>query len=461
MNAGVWLGIGLLSIGLGAIFSALFYSLHNLTRTRLEEIGARLSSAEARRRIELILEDPHGHAIATALPRVTCHMMSVIAAVFCVTRIRGVDAPQWLDVTLGTAASALAVWLFGLVIPSSVAKHAGEETIASWSRLVRVTYLASRPLTRLVSALDDAVGRLWGAPEDPKQAAQEEVLSAVQEGQDDGTFDEFERYTIESVLRFRDKTVQQIMTPRTEMESMALTNNLGEVTAQIRRTRHSRIPVHEGSVDKIVGIFYVKDLLKWLAGDKTRAGGPGGAFDFRKLLRPALFVPETKTVREVLTEMRDRKVHLAIVADEYGGTAGLVTIEDIVEQIIGDIRDEFEPTLGDEDPEIQVDAAKSSAEVDARLYIREVNAELREIGLELPESPDYDTVGGWVTVNLGRIPAPGEVLVMEPAQITVLEAEPTHVTRVRIEPAPAPPPQIDPATGVVNIRNGSAAPQQA
>ncbi|HLO40361.1 MAG TPA: hemolysin family protein [Phycisphaerales bacterium] len=445
MTAGLWLIVGLLSVAIGAIFSSLFYALHELSRNRLEELAQNLPGP-ARARVEAILEDPQGHSVATSLPRVVSHMLAVVAAVFFVTRLRGMEAPQWLEVTLGIFGASLIVWLFGLIIPSSIAKHAGEETILSWSRLVRCCYLLTAPFRGLVTVLDDLIGKMAGVPDDPQQAAQDQVLSVVQDAQDEGAFDEFEHDTIESVLRFRDKTVQQIMTPRTEMEAMALTDNLGEVTAQIRRTRHSRIPVYEGNPDHIVGIFYVKDLLKWLAGDKTRAGG---AFDFRKLVRPALFIPETKTVREALTDMRQRKVHLAIVADEYGGTAGLVTIEDIVEQIIGDIRDEFEPAIAGDDADISVDHTTRSAEVDARLYIREVNAQLKDLAVELPESPDYDTVGGYVTVTLGRIPQPGEVVKLDGLQVTVIEGEPTHVERLRIELAP--PEQGDVASPVDSL----------
>lgn len=433
MTAGLWLIVGLVSVGVGAIFSSLFYALHELSRNRLDEMSHDLAPP-ARKRIDAILQDPQGHSVATSLPRVVCHLLAVIAAVFFVTRLRGVEAPQWLEVTLGMFGASLVVWLFGLVIPSSIARHAGEQTIISWSRLVRACYILTRPFRGMVVALDELVSKIAGVPDDPQQAAQDEVLSVVQDAQDQGKFDQFERDTIESVLRFRDKSVQQIMTPRTEMEAMALTDNLGEVTAQIRKTRHSRIPVYEGNPDRIVGIFYVKDLLRWLAGDKSRAGG---AFDFRKLLRPALFIPETKTVHEALTDMRHRKVHLAIVADEYGGTAGLVTIEDIVEQIIGDIRDEFEPALDDDGVDISIDHDARTAEVDARLYIREVNTHLKDLGVELPESPDYDTVGGYVTVALGRIPQPGEVVKVDDVQVTILQGEPTHVERLRLEPAPA------------------------
>jgi CBS domain containing-hemolysin-like protein len=224
--------------------------------------------------------------------------------------------------------------------------------------------------------------------------------------------------------------VEQIMTPRTEVEAMELTNNLGEIVKFIRQSRHSRIPVYEGSLDQVVGFFYVKDLMRWLAGDGPRQTGK--AFELRSILRPAYYVPETKTIRELLSELVDKKVHVAMVADEYGGTSGLVTLEDIVEEIFGEIQDEYEQAE-DELPEIHVDAAERAADIDARAYIRDANDALRAIGVGLPEGEAYDTVGGLVVTTLGRIPTAGESLRVGEVTLTVTAAEPTRVERVRLE----------------------------
>jgi putative hemolysin len=186
-------------------------------------------------------------------------------------------------------------------------------------------------------------------------------------------------------------------------------------------------------MDHIVGVFYVKDLMRWLAGENGGARG-GKPFDLRGLLRPAMFIPESKTIRELLGELLAKRVHMAIVADEYGGTAGLVTFEDIVEEVFGDIQDEYE--LPEETTsDVRLDTVKRQAEVDARAYIGDVNADLKPLGIELPESEDYDTVGGFVTVTLGRIPTAGESFAHEGTTVTVVAAEPTRVTRVRLEAA--------------------------
>jgi putative hemolysin len=232
-------------------------------------------------------------------------------------------------------------------------------------------------------------------------------------------------------VKFRDRTVAQVMTPRTEIEAMELSNELSKVTAMIRTIGHSRIPVYEGDMDHVVGIFYVKDLMKWLAGEGGGGSRTGKPFDLKSLLRPALFFPETKTIRELLPELLNKRVHIAMVADEYGGTAGLVTIEDIVEEVFGDIQDEYERPEENR-PEVQVDADAGVAELDARVSIEDANWHLRELGIEIPLGEDYETVGGFVTVTLGRIPVEKESFAVGGAEVVVLGAEPTRVTRVRV-----------------------------
>jgi len=322
--------------------------------------------------------------------------------------------------------------VFGASIPHAVAKHAGPETVYAWSRVLRGAYYAGAPFNAIARLADEVVRRLSGrSHQAASQELEAELLSVVEEGQEGGQFDETERRMIEAIVRFKEKTVQQIMTPRTEMKALELTNNLGEVTRAVKRIGHSRIPVYEGNRDKIVGVFYVKDLMLWLAGES----GKGKGFDFKSILRPALFVPESKTIRELLSELLEKKVHLAVVADEYGGTAGLVTIEDILEEIVGEIQDEYEITT-EEAPEVTVLPDARGAEIDARAYIQRANDELSAAGLEIPASEDYDTVGGFVIVTLGRIPTAGESARIGALLVTVLDAEPTRVTRVRVEKAP-------------------------
>lgn len=435
MSPELWIVVAIVALAGGAVFSTLFQSLRDLSRAALEEISVIRNRPAGSVRAGLILADVNGHATAIALPRIVCTLVVAIALVLWISQLRGNPSPTPADGFLGVGVASILLWIFGVVLPNAIARHAGEATVYAWSPVIRVAYILTRPFQAVSRVVDEAVRRLSGkSDQDEAEALQEEILSVVDEASEEGQFDRVERDMIQAVVKFRDKTVAQVMTPRIDIEAMEFSNDLGEVAKTIRSVGHSRIPVFEGDLDHIVGIFYVKDLMKWLAGDHAGGSRGGKTFDLRAVARPALFVPETKTIRELLTELLKKRVHIAIVADEFGGTAGLVTIEDIVEEVFGDIQDEYE-SGNDESPEIKVHVGQRVAEADARAYIDDVNADLRPLGIEIPESEDYDTLGGFVTVSLGRIPAKGESFAAGGVRVTVLAAEPTRVTRVRIEPS--------------------------
>lgn len=439
MRSEAWLAIAVSALGVGTILGCLAQALRDLSKPILEEIATIRKRAGATSRVNAILDDVEGHAGAIALPRVVCNLVVVVAMVMWVRGLRvgtagpepGAEMATWVEVTIAVALSSLLLWIFGTVVPASVAKHAGEAMVYAWSPVLRIGYWLAAPFRPLMRLIDEIIKRLAGKSSvDEGKAIEQELLSVVEEAKQEGAFDETERDMIEAVVKFRDRTVAQVMTPRTEIEAMELSNELSKVTATIRTIGHSRIPVYEGDIDHVVGIFYVKDLMKWLAGDGggSRTGKP---FDLKSLLRPALFFPETKTIRELLPELLNKRVHIAMVADEYGGTAGLVTIEDIVEEVFGDIQDEYERPEENQ-PEVRVNAEAGVAELDARVSIEDANWHLRELGLEIPAGEDYETVGGFVTVTLGRIPTPQESFAVGGAEVLVLAAEPTRVTRVRI-----------------------------
>ena len=232
---------------------------------------------------------------------------------------------------------------------------------------------------------------------------------------------------LEAVVEFRSTSVEQIMTPRTEIDALQYTDDLTEVMKFVDEHGHSRIPVYREDLDHIEGILYAKDLLRWI----TNHGQDGSPFVLADVTREPSFVPETKTVRELLAQLLADQVHIAIILDEYGGNSGLVTMEDIVEEIFGEIQDEYEDP---EDPagNVQLDTKAKAAIIDARTEIDDANDELEAIGLELPESDDYDTVSGFVNTTLGRIPETGEEIELSMMKIDILEAEPTRVVRVKI-----------------------------
>ncbi len=430
MNATLWFVIALSALILGAVFASVSHSLRHMSRSRLETLAERGKNPAMLARVRAILDDVEGHEAVVALPRVACHLVSVVAAVLWIAALTGVDDPTWVERVAGLGVASVAVWLLGVVIPYSIAEHAGERTVLSASRAVRAWYLLLTPARGLVRFIDEVVRRLAGSEaRDEHEEIEAELLQVVEEGERGGRLDETERDMIEAVVEFRSTTAEQVMTPRTEVDALEYTDDRDEAMRFIDEHGHSRVPVYEESLDKVVGILYAKDLLRWIVNHE----GNGKRFNLGDILRPAVFIPESKTVRELLAELLAAKVHIAVVADEYGGTAGLVTIEDIVEEVFGEIQDEYEDE--EDEREIELDAGSKSAAIDARFHIDDANDELEDLGLELPESDEYDTVGGFVVVTLGRIPEPGEEFAHEGVHVTILEAEPTRVVRVRVEPS--------------------------
>lgn len=424
-----WLWVSLGSLAAASLFSALHISLRQVARASIEEAAGRKreSKPRASARIMAIHADTEGHALAAALPRAVFTMLFAVGMVGVVTGIGPGQTVGGTDMVIGLLIAALLFWIMGIAVPTSVARHAGVQTIVLWSPVIRATAVLCSPLSKVTAFFDEIVRRLAGDTK-PKNTdiLEAELLSVVEEHDTDGQLDHIARDMIEAVVEFGTTTVEEIMTPRTEIEAIEYTDDLERIKQVVRKVGHSRIPVYKGDLDHIVGILYAKDLLHWLSDPEQN----GRRFVLRDILRGAAFVPETKTLRELLTELLAKRVHMAVAADEYGGVAGIVTIEDIVEEIFGEIEDEYEQ--GEERPSVDIDPEQSAAEIDARKHIDDANDALEAIGVELPEGEDYDTVGGFVVVTLGRIPEAGESFRHAGAEITVTEAEPTRVVRVKV-----------------------------
>lgn len=457
------IGLPLLVFGVLTFASALVGTMrHALTgapRASVEDLAASRLGGKEDPRITRILNDIPAHARALALIKLALDLAAAITmtALIAGARHGGPElasgegaAPNalgnganpvvqpwtgWGPVTVTALDAALALLVCGVVlwpltvlVPMSIARHAGARVVVTMGLLIRLAERLVAPFGPIGRFVDEVVRRLAGVERvHAEDRVEAELLSVIEEGEATGALDEKARDMLEAVVQFRDLTVQQIMTPRTEVEAIQLTNDLGAVIRTIRELGHSRIPVYDESLDNILGIFYVKDLMHWL-GDGPRAGK---AFDLRSILRPAIFVPETKTVTQLLKELMDKKVHIALVADEYGGTSGLVTIEDIVEQVFGEIRDEYEPN-NPEIPDVVLKLDRREADLDASARIDDVNDQLDALGVQLPVSEAYDTVGGFITTHLGRIPARGEKFSHENMTFTIVEAKPTRVVKVNL-----------------------------
>lgn len=247
-------------------------------------------------------------------------------------------------------------------------------------------------------------------------APEEEIRTIVESAEETGDIASEERELIHSVFEFKDTIVREIMTPRVDLDAVALQTDPRAIVNLISETGHSRIPIYEETDDQIVGVIHAKDLL-------TRFIEDPESVDLRKLIRPVLFVPEGKGIHEVLTELKAHRQQLAVVQDEFGGTAGVVTIEDIVEELVGDIVDEYD------EEEHEVVAEGEGWLVEGKTHLDDVN---EQIGSSF-ESDEFDTVGGYVFGQFGRQPKPEETIDLDGFCFTVVETDGRRVQKLRIE----------------------------
>jgi CBS domain containing-hemolysin-like protein len=312
--------------------------------------------------------------------------------------------------------------VFSLAIPRAWAKYAGEKILSRTFTLL-IVFAATAALALYIFKLYEGfIRRLAGVPETTPEAEheekQEEFITGLEQHRTEGVLDEEEQEMIENVLELSSSTADEIMTPRTDIVAAEVNSDLQKVLDTITSAGHTRIPVYEENIDNIIGLVYAKDLL-------GEIGKSGSEFKLRDKMRDAYFVPESKPLRALLHEFQNQKLHIAVVLDEYGGTAGIVTLEDILEELVGEITDEYEETPTE--PIKKID--NKTIEADARTYIDDINDQCE---LNLPENEDYETIGGFVFSRLGYIPKTGESFDYENLKFNIISAEARSIKRVRI-----------------------------
>ncbi len=432
MIAGWWLIAGILLAFVSGLFASLVLSLHTLSRIRIAPLLQEIERESIVERTKIILEDTQGHAAALAFIRSVFQLATALCMVYWAASMQGESIPTTSSIIIGILSAVVLLWIISILVPMGVALHAGEHTIIRFALPIRIIHTLFVPILPIWRFTSEVVRRLSGTDQNAKDLAitGSDLRSIVGDNEVEDKLDEAERDMLEAVVEFRSTSVEQIMTPRTEINALEYTDDLDKVQHFINEHGHSRHPVYSENLDHIEGMLYAKDLLKWI----INHGNNGKPFILSQILREPSFVPETKTVRELLSQLLADQVHIAIILDEYGGTSGLVTVEDIVEEIFGEIQDEYE------DPEnaasVIIDKETSSAEIDARTDIDDANDQLETLSIELPESDDYDTVGGFINTILGRIPEQGEEFNHETLRFKILEAEPTRVVRLRVSCVP-------------------------
>ncbi len=421
------IGVVLLFTLIGSFFVAAETALISLRESQVQHLAG--TEGSRGRRLRSLVSEPNRFLAAV---QVGVTLAGFLSAGFGASRI----APQvtpWLE-SLGlptSLASSLAFvavtvviaylsLVFGELVPKRLALQRAEAVSLAVAGPVDGIAKFFRPFIWLLSVSTDAVVRLLGGdPDAAKEGISGEELRGLVAAQDSLSTEE--RDLIDEVITSGGRELAEVMVPRTEVEFLDAALPVTKAVGKIREMPHSRYPVVDGSADDVVGFVHVRDLL-----DPDMAKR---SLRIERLVRPVQRFPDSKAILAAMQEMRDRGSHMAIVVDEYGGTAGIVTLEDLVEELVGDIRDEFDsrqtPTY----------RPGGEIEVDGLLSLDDLQD---EVGLELPDGP-YETVAGFMVAQLGRLPARGDRVDLAGSSLTVVEMDHRRIARVQIVTGPGEP----------------------
>ena len=320
----------------------------------------------------------------------------------------------------------LLMMLSGYVIPQILYRRTGGKWLVPLLPACAFLAILAAPVAGLLNFLHSLleIANQPGEPEEPATPA-ENIEALITAGTEEGLIEEEDRKLIQSVVEFGDTVVREVMTPRPNIVAIEADGTLEQLRQLVINEQYSRIPVYEGTIDSVIGFVHVRDMFELEESERTTR-------TVRQLMRPIRFVPETKPVNDLMREMQAEGAHMVMVVDEYGNTAGLVTMEDLVEVILGEIRDEHEPATD------VTEDGKGGYVVSGNFDLARV-ADLFGVGPE--EEADSTTIGGMVTEWLGRVPSPGEVVEREGLRVEILASDEMRVEQVRIgkaTPAPVP-----------------------
>jgi putative hemolysin len=422
------LGFIVLLVLLNGVFVAAEIALVSLRPSRVEQMldEGRRGAARVRR----LTSDP-GRFLAVVQLAVTFigFLASAFAGVSLATSLTdlliGIGVSTSYAGALGllvvTILLSLFTIVFGELVPKTLALAHPEAFALGLARPVDIIGRIFRPIVALLTATTRTISRAFGADVTTEaQITAEELRLIVERGGEQGILEAEEEQMINAVIELGDRRLHEVMVPRIAIVALPASSSFDEVVDLIIEEGHSRLPVYETSVDEVVGILYAKDLLPFL---KSNADSRP---NLRSLLRTPVFVPESMTIDDLLHEFQRRKVHIAIVLDEYGGTAGLVTIEDLLEEIVGEIQDEYDV----EEPLVEK-LDDHSARVDGRSSVDDL-LDLWDLKLQLEDEDEYDTVGGLVYHRIGGIPQPGDEVHLDGLRLTVETTDGRRVGKVLV-----------------------------
>ncbi|MCI9405400.1 MAG: HlyC/CorC family transporter [Oscillospiraceae bacterium] len=431
------IGLFVLFLVLCAFFTLCETALEEYSESRLEKLAA-----EGDRRAALFLQMAQRYSSLAAKVRagfvlsvMACEGMLLagpstwLAAALAQKQGIGISLALALSVALSILVGAALVLIAGYLLPRHLAWRDPNRTACSAAGPLQFCIRLVSPLGAFCRLISNGILRLMGIDPntDPQEGTEEDIREMVDAGNEKGLIPQSEREMIYNVFEFDDRTAEDVMTHRTEIEAVQADNDIDDALKIAIEEGFSRIPVYEDTLDNVVGILYAKDLLMLIG------KGDQGPRTIRALMRPALYVPESTRCRDLFRQFQQKKVQIAIVVDEYGGTSGMVTMEDLLESIVGEIQDEY-----DEEEELVTRISDGVYHIDGSADLEDVQ---RFLPLEVLEEADYDTLSGLLTDALGRIPVPGEhpEVTLSGIRFTVLEMDERRIGRVKAEVLPPEP----------------------
>lgn len=385
-----------LMVILSACFSASEISFNTANKKRLKKASeeGKKSATIAYNIIENFNTALSAILIGNNLANIACTTSATVIALALFEHMTNGDS---IASVVSTVVMTVIILIFGEIVPKIVAKNNADVMVHGFAYIITVVKWILSPLVWLVMALIKGLEKLWGKDdEDAPTVTEEELSSIIETVEEEGVIDEDKKELLQSALQFRDTTVEEIMTPRIDMLSFDITHSLDKLRYIAETSRYSRIPVYDESIDDIIGVLYLNRYYRKITGE-----GVNNKTELRKLLMEPCFIHKTMKLNRALNILRERKTHLAIVVDEYGGTMGVVTIEDILEELVGEIWDESDEIVNE-----CVKTGNNTYEVSGDMNIEDFFA---EIDFEPKDFEcEYSTVGGWAIEMLNADPHLGD-----------------------------------------------------
>lgn len=427
----MWFDIFLIIIfiSINGLFNAAEIAVVTARRSRIKQL---MEDGNKRAEILYRFKEEPNRFLATIQIAITLGgvLASAIGGAFAVQELKPIisDIPfkpiaaysEVVAIGIVTIVITYFAMVFGELVPKSVALRHPEEVGLRIAKLVEGFSKMATIFVKLLTFSAGVLLRPFGGKTFTERAyvTEEEVKMLIMEGGEQGVFEPTEQELIHSVFEFTDMSAREVMVPSTRMVSIRLGMSVEEIKAINAEEQFSRYPVIGRDVNDIRGVLFAKDFLNAFA---------RGEADVRKLVKPPFFIPETMKISNLLREMQKKRVHMALVIDEYGGVSGLVTMEDLIEEIVGEIRDEYDV----ESPVIQL--ADGTLLIDAAISIKDLEDDYQ---IEVPESTDYETLGGFLQTTLQRIPRMGDTVEIEDKKITVSEMVGQRIAKVKLVKLP-------------------------